>query len=141
MNKILYAETLGHYWQTSRSSPDQWIEKAKRQIASIGGKVLAEGFGASEGKEAYMLGFEFSGERFRIVWPVLPSKTGNTLSARRQAATLLYHDIKAKCMTSKVIGKKAAFFSYLMLPDGRIASELASPELAKSFPPLLKGES
>ena len=50
---------------------------------------------------------------------------------------MLYHDVKAKAMTASVLGAEVAFFSYMMLPDGRVSSELASPELAEAFPKLL----
>ena len=137
MNELTHAEDIGHYWQTSRSSPDQWMEKAKRQIERLGGEVLVEGFGSSQEKEAYMLGFEIEGERYKIIWPVLPSKSGKQLAARRQAATTLYHDVKAKTITASVLGTRIAFFSYKLLPDGRVASQLEAPEIADFYPPLL----
>lgn len=139
MSKTLpYAEEIGHYWKTSQNSPDRWIEKARKQIERLGGKVRAEGFGSADNHEAYMLGFEFDGQKFKIVWPVLPSAKGNTLAARRQAATMLYHDVKAKSISASVLGVKSAFFSYLLLPDGRAAHEVAAPGLADKFPKLLK---
>ena len=42
--ELPYAEDIGHYWETSRSSPDQWMEKTTKLIESLGGIVLAEGF-------------------------------------------------------------------------------------------------
>jgi len=141
MTELPYAEDIGHYWQTSKSSPDQWIDRCKKLIESIGGVVVAEGFGAVEGRSAYMMAFEIGDNSFKVVWPVLPSATGKSLAARRQAATLLYHDIKAKAMTASVLGSKVAFFSYMMLSDGRVASEVAAPELIGAFPfQLPKGE-
>ena len=136
--ELPYAEDIGHYWQTSRSSPDQWIDRIKKLIEGLNGIVLAEGFGSVEGSAAYMLTFKVGDDNFKVVWPVLPSRTGNTSAARRQAATLLYHDIKAKAMTASVLGSKVAFFSYIMLADGRTASELAKPELSQAFPLELK---
>ena len=134
MMELPYAEDINHYWQTSNSSPDQWLEKAKKLIVEIGGTIIAEGFGAMEGHSAYMLSFTIGRERFKVIWPVLPSRTGKTLAAKRQAATLLYHDIKAKAMTASVLGTRVAFFSYMMFEDGRTASELAAPELPEEFP-------
>ena len=84
-----------------------------------------------------MIAFSIGKDKFKVVFPVLDSKTGKAVAAKRQAATMLYHDIKAKCMVASVLGAKAAFFSYLMLPDGRTASEVATPELAQNFPLLL----
>lgn len=136
--KLPYAEDIGHYWQTSQSSPDQWVQKTRKLIENLGGKVIAEGFGATDETSAYMMAFELKGQKYKVVWPVLPSATGKTLAAKRQAATLLYHDIKAKAMTASVLGTEVAFFSYMVLPDGRTASELTRPELGQSFPLQLK---
>lgn len=133
-----YAEDIGHYWQTGQSSPDVWIARARQLIEELGGIILAEGFGSTEGQSAYMLAFRIKDNEFKVVWPVLPTKSGKINAARKQAATMLYHDIKAKAMTATVLGTKVAFFSYLMLPDGRAASELANPELSEAFPLQLK---
>lgn len=136
--ELPFAEDVGHYWQTSSSSPDQWLERAKKLIVELEGTIVAEGYGSVEEHAAYMLAFKIGGDSFKVVWPVLPSRTGKALAAKRQAATLLYHDIKAKAMTASVLGAKVAFFSYLMLADGRTASELATPELPGVFPFQLK---
>jgi hypothetical protein len=133
-----YAEDVRHYWQTSASSPDVWIDRAKKIIGDLDGAILAEGFGEVSGHGAYMLAFRIKDSKFKVVWPVLPSISGKTQAAKRQAATMLFHDIKAKAMTASVLGADAAFFSYMMLPDGRTASELATPELSNAFPLLLK---
>lgn len=138
-----YAEEIGHYWKTSKSSPDTWIERARRQIEKLGGQVLAEEFRCepTTGRAAYMLAFELDGERFKAVWPVLPSKTGNERAARVQAATLLHHDIKAKAISSAVLGTRVAFFSFLALPDGRTAADIATPQLQLGMPALLQAPS
>ena len=132
--ELPYAEDINHYWQTSSGSPDQWLERAKKLIVELEGTIVAEGYGSVAEHAAYMLTFKMGGDSFKVIWPVLPSRTGNTLAAKRQAATLLYHDIKAKAMTASVLGTRVAFFSYMMLSDGRTASELASPELSREFP-------
>ena len=86
-----------------------------------------------------MLTFEIKGEHFKIIWPVLPSRSKDEMAARRQAATLMFYDVKAKLMTAGVLGFRTAFFQYVLLPDGRTAGEVALPELAEAFPPLLTG--
>ncbi len=131
--ELSYAEDLGHYWKTGSSSPDTWLERAKKLIREVNGEITAEGFGSIGTQAAYMLAFRINDDKFKVVFPVLYSRAGNTIAAKRQAATMLYHDIKAKCMVASVLGIKAAFFSYLMLPDGRVASEVATPELAQNF--------
>lgn len=132
-----YAEDIGHYWQTSQSSPDTWIDRAKKVIQDMGGEILAEGFGSARGQAAFMLAFKFEEQRYKVVFPVLPTYSGKEISAKRQAATLLYHDVKAKAMIASVLGVDVAFFSYMLLADGRVSSELAQPELAEAFPKLL----
>lgn len=134
----LYAEDIGHYWKTGTSSPDTWIDKTRREIAAAKGKVIDEAFRRDEtGRAAFLLEFSFDSERFRIVWPVLESRTGNEKAARIQAATFLYHDVKARCMAAKVLGKRAAFFNYLLLSDGRTAGQIAAPELVNLYPKML----
>lgn len=136
----VYAEDVGNYWQTSRTSPDVWLEKAKREIVRAGGKVLGEAFGSEQGgRSAFMLAFRFNGEDFKVIWPVLPSKSGNDRAARIQAGTMLYHDVKARAVSAKVLGLRVAFFSYLMLSDGRTAAQIAMPELLEAFPKMLTG--
>jgi len=115
------------------------MDRSRRQIEKLGAQVLAEGFGSEPGRglAAYMLAFELDGEGYKVIWPVLPTKTNNDKAARVQAATLLYHDIKAKCISAAVLGTRAAFFSFLMLPDGRTAADVAIPELIKLAPAML----
>jgi hypothetical protein len=132
-----YAEDVGHYWQTSQTSPDTWIERAKKIIQDMGGEIIADAFGSAGGRAAFMLSFKFKDEGYKVVFPVLPTYSGKEGAAKRQAATMLYHDVKAKAMTASVLGIEAAFFSYMMLPDGRVSSQLAKPELAEVFPKLL----
>lgn len=138
----MLAEELEHYWQTSKSSPDDWLDKTERLIEGHGGRVLSRGYGKADGRAAYMIGFELEGNRYKIVWPVLSTKRSEQ-AARIQAATLMYHDVKAKIVSSLVLGNRAAFFQYMMLNDGRTVTEVADPELAIVLPdlnmPLLKG--
>ena len=128
------AETIS-YWKTSQSSPDKWIERTIKVIEQYGGKVLAEGFGSDASSHAaYMIGFEMHEEKFKAVWPVLPSDKGNEKASRVQAATLLYHDIKAKCISATVLGARTAFFNYLLLPGGKTATEASEEELTEGIP-------
>ncbi len=137
--KQIYAEEV-NFWHTSQSSTDKWLERTKRQIEGLGGKVLAEGFGSNhEGKAAFMIGFEIESDKFKIVWPVLPSKGGEEGAARRQAATMLYHYTKGICLYAVVVGARAAFFSHYLLPDGRTAGQVADKELLAAVPKMLCG--
>lgn len=134
----VYADNL-NYWKTSTAAPDAWIDRAKKEIAAAGGVVGNEAFGSDEaGRAAFMLEFSFDGERFRVVWPVLnPRNLKDFRAARIQAATMLYHDIKAKAVSAKVHGARAAFFQFLLLPDGRTAAQIAAPELVMLYPKML----
>ena len=134
--EVVHAENV-NYWQTSRTSPDTWLEKAKREIARVGGSVMGEGFMSDGTKSSYLLAFQIGGDQFKMVWPVLEFKKGNARAARIQAATALYHEVKAACVKSKFLGARTAFFAFLMLPDGRTASQIATPEITEVFPPAL----
>lgn len=137
---MIYAEDA-NYFKTGAGPPDKWIEQAKAILDKLGGKVLGEGFVANaEGKASYMLGFSIKGESYRIVWPVLPSASGDHRAARVQAATMLHHYIKSVALFAVIVGAEQAFFSHLMLPDGRTTSELAGHELEESLPRLMLKE-
>ncbi len=125
--ELPYAEDIGHYWMTGSSSPDTWIDKAKKLIQEVDGKMIAEGYGSMGGQAAYMLAFQINEDKFKVIFPVLQSRGGRTLAAKRQAATMLYHDIKAKCMVASVLGAKVAFFAYLLLPDECVQMVCTSP--------------
>ena len=137
---IIHAEDV-NYWKTGKSSADTWLDKAKSEIGRVGGQVLGSGSFTEEttGRSAFMLAFNLDGESFQLKWPVLKSKTDNMKAARIQAATALYHEVKAACVKVKFLGARSAFFAYLMLPDGRTASEAGSAELAEVLPALLGG--
>jgi len=136
-----YAEEV-NYWQTSQTSPDVWMERTCKLISELGGTIMAEGFGRepNTGRAAYMLAFKIGSDEFRIVWPVLPTQTQKgERAARIQAATFLFHDTKAKVLKSFIFGARAAFFEYLMLPDGTTAAEATSEALMKAMPELFGG--
>lgn len=135
---MIYADDI-NYWKTSQVAPDAWIDKAKAEIKVAGGKVLSEAFGSDgSGRAAFMVEFTFGDERYKAVWPVLqPRSQKDIRAARVQAATMMYHDIKAKCVAAKVLGVRAAFLPFLTLPDGRTAGQASTPDLMERFPKLL----
>lgn len=137
---MAYAEDV-NYWQSSRTSPDTWLDKAKQEIERVGGQVAAEGFvsEALTGRSSFMLAFSIEADNFKLLWPVLESKTGKVKAARIQAATALYHEVKAACVKAKFLGARSAFFAYLMLPNGKTASESSASELIAALPELLGG--
>lgn len=133
--KLPYAEEV-NYWRTGQSDPDRWIDNACTMITEVGGQVIGQAYGRLGGRHAYMIAFVVGKDSFRIEWPVLESRSGDEKAARRQAATCLYHDVKAKCMVVKIKGARAAFFEYLLL-DGQPMASYANPELAAAMPKLI----
>lgn len=138
MSDDIYAEDM-NYWQTSSSSSDTWMEKTMDLIEDFGGTVLQHAFGSEPqtGRSAYMMMFTLEGDHFKVVWPVLSTKGGNNTAAKRQAATMLYHDTKAKLLQTHIMGARTAYFANLLLPDGRTASEASTEELADRLPSFL----
>jgi len=141
MNKIIYADDV-NYWQSGTASPDSWLEKAKKEIRTVGGQVIGSGsfFEDITGRAGFMLAFRLDNENFTIKWPVLKSRRGHHLAAQRQAATALYHEVKAACVKVKFLGARSAFLAYLMLPDGRTASEASGVQLLETLPAIIRGD-
>ncbi len=137
MPETIFANDL-NYWKTSRTPPDKWLERACKQIESLGGRVLGQAFARDEhGRAAYMMTFEIEGHLFRAVWPVLrPKNPKDEYAAKIQAATMLYHDIVSKTLAARVLGVRAAFLPYLVLPGGKTAAQLADSELEDNLPGL-----
>lgn len=129
---MIYAEDV-NYWKSSQTAPDTWIDKAKDEIRKVRGTITGEGFLSDGSKSGYMLAFKFGDEAFQAVWDVLPSKTGNVRAARIQAATMLYHDVKNRCVLVKVKGIRFAFMPYLLLPDGRTAASVPAQDLFRAL--------
>lgn len=118
-NERTYADDLP-YWKTSRSHPDTWLEKAGREIERAGGEVTLQLAvqNTARGEAAFMIGFILDGDDFRIEWPVLtPKRPADLRWARVQTATMVYHDVKARCVSARVHGARRAFCAYLILPD------------------------
>lgn len=135
----VYAENLP-YWKSGQSSPDSWMEKTVEEIRRAGGQVLADASINELGRAAYMIKFAFGNDVFVAVEPVIESKSGDERSAKRQAATTLHHEIKARCVTARRRGARWAFLQYLMLPDGRQVGQAATPELSEMWPKMLTVE-
>lgn len=150
MGDLPFAEDVGSYWKTSSVNHDTWIDRAEELIRKYGGEVVARVVGRQGSSEAIMLEFVFSDERFKVIWPVLESKYDYTsqvdirraaANARRQAATMLFHDVKSRGIRHAIAGPRVAFFEFLMLPNGQVVGELASPDLLKMAPKMLTGGS
>lgn len=142
MPKLPYAHDVD-YWKTgTKRTPAQWIDLAVAQIRDHGGTSIVQASGEQEGHEAYMIGFTLSDDQYKIIWPVLPIRwegEKDRVAARRQAATTLYHDVKARCVSAARYGNRQGFFQYRMLPNGQSVAELADGELTAALPALMRG--
>ena len=143
MTNKIYAESM-NYWKTSSITPGSWQDKTSQQIKKLGGTVHMIGEVIHDsGRPAYVILFEIGGDRFQLVWPTLPLKKNtinNRKSAAIQAATMMFHDVKARCLSAYVLGTKKAFFSYYLLDDGRVASDVGDGDLRKNLFGRLLGE-
>jgi len=124
---ITYADAFP-YWKTGKSDPGTWIERAGEEIERAGGQLIGYACGRTgKGNMAHVLQFKLCGDLFRIVWPILtPKREKDALFARRQAATALFHDVKARCITLRFMGARAAFCAFILLPDGRTVGEVTT---------------
>ena len=131
------------YWKTGQSSPDIWIEKAINLIVKFGAKLQGQAYGhdASTGDEAFMIAFSTDEENYRITWPIpQPKYEKDRGAAKRQAATMLYHDVKARLLYAEIHGFRNAFLPMLLVSgNGRKLplGQIATPELTQEFPKLL----
>lgn len=131
------------YFQTGKSAVETWIERTKKEIASVGGKLQGEMFGYDHatGQASFLLQFQIGDDVFKLIWPVLPCrKPVNERAAKIQAATALYHDVKAKVVAAKFKGTRTAFFEYLVLPNDQTTAQAATADFLDLVPRLmLKG--
>ena len=131
MNK-LEIENLP-YWKTSNSSPDTWMDRTIKLILDFDGELInqAQGMDYKSGMAAFQIIFKLQCDSLKIVFPVLePKKQSDMKSAKIQAATILYHDIKSRLVSSKILGARNVFFGNLLLENGVTAAELENPELS-----------
>jgi len=123
------------YWKTGKSSPESWVQKACDEIERAGGTIdMCLPSAMQAGRTAHVIGFSLNGDRFKLFWPVLMHDSGDIVVAKRQAAAMLYHDVKTKCIAARVFGARWAFTAELCLPDGRTAGQLSAPELVDVLP-------
>ncbi len=123
------------YWKTGKSSPESWVQKACQEIERAGGTVnLCLPSAMQRGRTAHVIGFSVDGDVFKLVWPVLEHDAEDIVVAKRQAATMMYHDVKTRCVAARVFGARWAFTAELCLPDGRTAGQLSTPELTDALP-------
>jgi hypothetical protein len=147
MTEVIFADDLP-YWKTSTQAANHWIEKAGIEIERAGGEVIGDACGKLPGGgTALILQFRLGGDVFRILWPVVTPRSERDLPvARRQAATALFHDVKARCMSVRFLGARSAFCGFLLLPDGRTVGEIATrqplelPEILSLHKALVSGE-
>ena len=125
------------YWKTSNSAPETWVRKACAEIERADGVIeMCLPSAQQHGRIAHVIQFVLDEEEFRLMWPVAEHDPDDQLAALRQAATMLYHDVKSRCLKARVFGARWAFQAELLLPDGRTAGQLSTPELVEALPPV-----
>jgi hypothetical protein len=140
--RTIYAEDLP-YWRTSKSTLSSWLNKAKREITSINGKVTGDGYMTDHenGRGAILITFVLDGTRYAAKWPVLPTRRKTEQdeeAAKVQAATALYHDIKNRVVSAKFRGAGFSFLNYQVLQTGQTVSEVADNGFVNRLPMLLQ---
>jgi len=124
INDLPMAESMP-YWKTSKSGVESWLDKTEKMILDCDGVVHTRINGKFGEIEAIMIGFKIGEDDFKLIWPALQTKTDKDRpSAARQAATMVYHDTKARINKIKIFGPKIAFFDYLVLENGKSVSEM-----------------
>ena len=120
-----------NYWKSSNQSPEAMIEE-------LGGRVIAHSkLSASEDESAcYLFAFQLE-QHYSITWPILPHDAKDALAASRQACTFIYHEVKACCMRSKIIGTKRGFAQYQLVGK---SGQNVQDYLGRNEGPLLLGE-
>lgn len=127
-NELPFAKNLS-YWKTSQSDPDKWLDKTEKIINEIGGEVHTRFFGTFNKVSVCIFGFNIGNDNFRMTWPILPVDTDKEkAAARRQTATLIYHDTKAKINSVKIFGPRIGFANYLITEGGKTVSEIVSQQ-------------
>lgn len=128
-----FAEDM-NFWKSGKSQPDKWLNNAEDIIEKLGGKVTLTAKGKQDDRAAYCMDFVFGNEKFKAIWPVLPSKTGNNRASERQAATMLFHDVKSRSLRCAIFGPRIAFFDFILLENGKTASQVTNKELIEYTP-------
>ena len=136
VQQLPHAESL-NYWKSSTSSAQSWLDKTEALIEGFGGEVSVVAKGKQDDRVVFVMEFEFYPDRFRAVWPVLPPRGGDIKAAERQAATMLFHDVKARTLRVAVMGPRTAFLDFLLVESGMTLAQLSSAELQRGVPPLL----
>ena len=109
MEALPYAEDI-NYWKTGKSTPDTFLDRAEAIIEKLGGQVSMRAKGKMDGRGAYLMEFTFGADTFRAVWPILPTYRDDVRAAERQAATLLYHDVKARSLRASIFWSEKRLF-------------------------------
>jgi len=121
--ELPFAEELP-YWKTSKSGADSWLDKTERLLTEADGRVDVRMIGRQGDLEGIVFGFTLGGDAFKLSWPVLPTrKESDRPAARRQAATMIYHDTKARVGRLRIFGPRVVFADWLLLDGGVTIAE------------------
>lgn len=126
-HELPYAETV-NYWNTGRRDAATWLEDSFNMVHGIGGNP--HGYQINRGNSPCIaMRFDIAGRMYNIVWPILPTKgKNNDKATQRQAATFIFHEVKACVLRAKVLGVERAFIQYLSLGNGLTVQDFAISE-------------
>ena len=131
--RVNYAELKAHGFGFVVVKLDQYLTEEHVTLALTEGFIRESG----TGRAAFLIEFLLQDNHFKLIWHVLKSRAGDEKAAKVQAATAMYHDVKAKCLRSIWAGARAAFLEWLLLPNGQTAAEAVSPDLLAAIPALI----
>ena len=124
------------YWKSGQSPAESWLDKTEKLLVDAGGTVQLRMVGRQGEIEGIIFGFVLAGDSYKLSWPVLPTrKEADRPAARRQAATMIYHDTKARVARLRIFGPRVVFADWLVLGDGSTVAERGG----QGVPELLEG--
>lgn len=139
MSSLPFAED-SNYWKTGEAGPDTIRRRIEAQVEKLGGttRLFARGTD-EEGRSAFLFEFAIEGDRYRVMWPVLPTRGRPDASAQeRQAMSFVYHEVKARALAAAILGTRASFAPYLLLGSGATVGQHLSHgigDIAGLLPP------
>lgn len=139
MSKEWYAED-SNYFGTSSRAAETWLEMAKKELMLVGGKDIRKAAVEENDTAVYVIEFTLDGDTYRMSYPAMPCKKAtsqNLKKAKVQAATFLYHAIKARALDMKILGAKAAFGSFMLVDGLRTVSDVLTGTPSAALPILL----
>lgn len=138
---IKYYAEQANYFGTSQRAADTWLKIAEKELVTVGGRVLRKAAVEEESHAAFMIEFLLDGDTFRMVYPVMECRKKtpqNFDKAKVQAATFLYHSVKARALDIKILGARVAFGSWLLVDGKRSVADVVRNGSGAALPKMLQ---